>query len=55
MIYGDRDLIPKSEDLTEFAPNVDVISLDRGHCIQQKNSEETTQAILKWLDQQATT
>jgi pimeloyl-ACP methyl ester carboxylesterase len=53
MIYGDRDLIPKSENLTEFVPNVDVVSLDCGHCIQQEKPEETTQAILKWLEQKA--
>ena len=38
MIYGDRDLIPKSQNLTEFVPNVDVINLDCGHCIQQAPS-----------------
>ncbi|MEM9634278.1 MAG: alpha/beta hydrolase [Pseudomonadota bacterium] len=50
MIYGDRDLIPKFENLTEFVPNVDVISLDCGHWIQQEMPEETTRAILKWLE-----
>jgi len=50
MIYGDRDLIPKSENLTEFVPNVDVVSLDCGHWIQQEKPEETTQAILNWLE-----
>lgn len=52
MIYGDRDLIPKSEKLTEFVPNVEVVSLDCGHWIQQEKPEETNQAILKWLEQQ---
>ena len=52
MIYGDRDLIPKSESLNDFAPNLDVVSLDCGHCIQQEKPEETTRAILKWLEQQ---
>ena len=54
MIYGDRDLIPKSENLTEFVPNVDVVSLDCGHCIQQEKPEETNQAILKWLAKKTT-
>ena len=49
MIYGDRDMIPKSENLTDFVPNVDVISLDCGHWIQQEMPEETTRAILEWL------
>lgn len=52
MIYGDRDLIPKSENLTEFVPKVDVVGLDCGHCIQQEMPEETTHAILKWLEGQ---
>ncbi|MEQ9220893.1 MAG: alpha/beta hydrolase [Cyclobacteriaceae bacterium] len=54
MIYGDQDLIPKSESLKDFAPNLDVVSLDCGHWIQQEKSEETNQAILKWLEQQNT-
>ena len=52
MIYGDRDMIPKFERLPEFVPNVEVVSLDCGHCIQQELPEETNQAILKWLEQQ---
>jgi pimeloyl-ACP methyl ester carboxylesterase len=51
MIYGDRDLIPRSETLTEFVPNVEVVNLDCGHWIQQEKPEETNQAILKWLEQ----
>lgn len=53
MIYGDRDMIPKFEKLPEFVPNVDVISLDCGHWIQQEKPEETNQAILKWLEHQS--
>lgn len=52
MIYGDRDVIPQSEKLTEFVPNVEVVNLDCGHWIQQEKPEETNQAILKWLKQQ---
>ncbi len=51
MIYGERDMIPKFEKLSEFVPNVEVVSLDCGHCIQQEMSEETNQIILKWLEQ----
>jgi len=53
MIYGDRDLIPKSKRLAEFVPNVEVVNLDAGHWIQQEQPEETNQAILKWLEQQS--
>ena len=54
MIYGDRDLIPKSQSLKEFAPNLDVVSLDCGHWIQQEKPKETNQAIINWLEQQNT-
>lgn len=53
MIYGDRDVIPKSERLTVFVPNVDVVNLDCGHWIQQEKPQETNQAILRWLHQQS--
>jgi len=52
MIYGDRDLIPRFEKLTEFVPKAEVVNLDCGHWIQQEKPEETNQAILKWLEQQ---
>ncbi len=52
MIYGDRDLIPKSESLSKFVPNVDVVNLDCGHWIQQEMPEETTRVLLKWLEGQ---
>jgi len=55
MIYGDRDVIPKSANLTQFVPNVDVVSLDTGHWIQQERPEETNQAILNWLEKQDAT
>lgn len=53
MIYGDRDVIPRSPNLTEFVPNVEVIGLDCGHWIQQEKPEETNQAILDWLKKQS--
>lgn len=49
MIYGDHDLIPKSETLADFVPNVEVVSLECGHCIQQEKPQETNEAILNWL------
>lgn len=52
MIYGEQDMIPKSENLKNIVPNLDIVSLDCGHWIQQEKPEETTQAILKWLKQQ---
>ena len=49
MIYGDLDMIPKSENLADFVQNLDVVSLDCGHWIQQEMPNETTRAILDWL------
>ncbi len=51
MIYGDRDLVQRSENLTESVPNVEVVNLDCGHWIQQEKPEETNATILKWLQQ----
>ena len=51
MIHGSRDSIPRSENLTEFVPNAEVVTLDCGHWIQQEKPEETSQAILEWLAQ----
>jgi pimeloyl-ACP methyl ester carboxylesterase len=51
MIYGDRDLVAKSERLAEFVLEVEVATLDCGHWIQQEKPEETNRMILKWLDQ----
>lgn len=52
MIYGEQDAIPKSENLKNIVPTLDVVSIDCGHWIQQEKPEETTQSILKWLEQQ---
>ena len=49
MIYGERDLVQKSASLAEFVPNVEVVTLNCGHWIQQEKPEETNQVILKWL------
>lgn len=49
MIYGTEDMIPPSENLADFVPHVEVVSLACGHWIQQEKPQETTQAILDWL------
>lgn len=53
MIYGARDAIPPSDKLATFIPNVDVVTLDCGHWIQQEKPEETNRTILDWLERQA--
>lgn len=52
MIYGNRDVIPKFEGLAAFVPNVEEVSLDCGHWIQQEKPMETNKVILQWLAQQ---
>jgi pimeloyl-ACP methyl ester carboxylesterase len=42
-------MIPQSENLTDFVPNVDVVSLNCGHWVQQEMPDETNNAILEWL------
>lgn len=49
MIYGERDAIMRSESLSRFVPNVDVVTLDCGHWIQQELPDETNRAMLTWL------
>jgi pimeloyl-ACP methyl ester carboxylesterase len=53
MIYGERDLIPKSESLTNFVPKATVVGLDCGHWIQEEMPDETNRAILAWLGEQS--
>lgn len=50
MIYADRDMIPKSFNLSKFVPNVDVIDFDCGHWIPEEKPEETNKAIISWLN-----
>tara|TARA_R110002049_G_scaffold93484_6_gene231082 strand:+ start:1240 stop:1404 length:165 start_codon:yes stop_codon:yes gene_type:complete len=52
MVYGNYDMIPKSKRIHKFVPNVEKVSLNCGHCIQQELSEETNQTILEWLKKQ---
>ncbi|KQR17170.1 alpha/beta fold hydrolase [Cellulomonas sp. Leaf334] len=52
MIYGDRDPVMRSENLSECVPNVEVVSLDCGHWIQEEKPDEVNRLILTWLGQQ---
>jgi pimeloyl-ACP methyl ester carboxylesterase len=55
MIYADRDTVAKSETLADFVPNVEVVSLDCSHWIQQEKPEELNRALLQWLRRQDAT
>ena len=52
MIYGESDTVQKAENLEAFVPNVDVVSLDCGHWIQEELPLETNEAIVGWLTRQ---
>lgn len=41
-----------AETLADFVPEVEVVTLDCGHWIQQKKSAELNAAILSWLGRQ---
>jgi pimeloyl-ACP methyl ester carboxylesterase len=49
MIYGERDMVAKGANLEHFVPNVEVVTLDCGHWIQQEQPEETNRVLLDWL------
>lgn len=49
MIHGDRDPIQRSAKLQDFVPNVEVVSLDCGHWIQQEKPNEVNTVLLEWL------
>lgn len=49
MIYGDRDPIQRAPNLEHFVPNVEVVSLDCGHWIQQEQPNALNDVLLTWL------
>lgn len=52
MIYGARDAVRPDPRLADFVPEVEVVTLDTGHWIQQELPEETNRAIVEWLQRQ---
>ncbi|MCX2980668.1 alpha/beta hydrolase [Halieaceae bacterium IMCC14734] len=49
MIHGDHDMVPPLENLAEFVPQVEVVSLECGHWIMQEEPQKTTDLIKQWL------
>ncbi|NOX50732.1 MAG: alpha/beta hydrolase [Gammaproteobacteria bacterium] len=49
MLYGDYDMVPKADNLSDFVANVEIHSFPCGHWIQQERPQETNAAILHWL------
>ena len=49
MIYGNYDIVPKSDTLHTHVADLETASLECGHWIQQEQPAETTELMLDWL------
>lgn len=49
MIYGEHDIVPKGGDISEYVPNLETITLECGHWIQQEKPDEVNEFLLQWL------
>lgn len=50
MIYGKYDVVPRGRgDLSEYVPNLETITLECGHWIQQEKPDEVNAFLLDWL------
>jgi pimeloyl-ACP methyl ester carboxylesterase len=49
MIYGEYDIVPKGRDVSEYIPNLESITLECGHWIQQERPDEVNAFLLDWL------
>jgi pimeloyl-ACP methyl ester carboxylesterase len=51
MIYGEYDMVPPSPTLDQRVDDLTVVNLPCGHWIQQECPQETTTAMLQWLQE----
>jgi pimeloyl-ACP methyl ester carboxylesterase len=49
MINGRYDIVPKAGDLSEYVPNLETVTLECGHWIQQEKPHEVNAFLLDWL------
>jgi pimeloyl-ACP methyl ester carboxylesterase len=49
MIHGTYDIVPKGRDVLKFIPNLESITLDCGHWIQQEKVDEVNAFLVDWL------
>lgn len=49
MIYGTYDVVPKGGDISEYVPNLETITLECGHWIQQEKPDEVNAFMVDWL------
>ena len=53
MIYGEYDIVPKGGDVSAYVPNLETLTLESGHWIQQEKPDETNEFLLSWLQRNA--
>lgn len=49
MVYGDKDPVQQFDRLPEYVPNVEVVTLDCGHWIQEEKTAALNQIVIDWL------
>ncbi len=49
MIYGAYDIVPKGRDFSEYVPNLETLTLECGHWIQQEKPTEVNAFLTDWL------
>lgn len=49
MVYGAYDIVPKGRDVSEHVPNLESITIECGHWIQQERPNEVNAFLLDWL------
>ena len=49
MIHSTYDIVPKGGDVSNFIPNLESITLDCGHWIQQEKVDEANAFLVDWL------
>jgi pimeloyl-ACP methyl ester carboxylesterase len=54
MIFGEYDIVPKGGDVSEYVPDLESITLESGHWIQQEKPDETNAFLLSWLQRKIT-
>ena len=54
MIFGKYDIVPKGGDVSEYVPDLESITLESGHWIQQERPDETNEFLLSWLQRKIT-
>ncbi len=55
MIFGTYDIVPKGGDVSEYVPNLETITLDCGHWIQQEKVAAVNTFLLDWLNRNTST